>query len=434
MFNPELQKHVKHNSTVNIMDGAFFGFGLGFASSVTVVPLFVDTLTDSTILIGLIASIQMVGWQLPQILTANRVANLRRYVPMVLAMTFHERWPFFALAAVALALPLLGTTAALVLTFIFLSWQALGGGFTATAWQAMIGKIIPLHRRGTFWGMQAAAASITTAVGAYGAGYILVEMDYPGNFALVFFLAAVAMMLSWAFLAWTREPETDILPAADGSTPGHRRLRLRDMIGLVRADSNLRAFLVARFLAQFGWMAVAFFTIYGVRRFGMDEATAGLMLALLTIVQTVANPFMGWLGDLLGHRRVFAVGALALAMSAFAAMFAPTLGWLYLAFALAGIGHTAIWTVSMTMTLEFGAEADRPYYIGLANTLIAPATLIAPLAGGWLADTAGFGATFTLALMASMTTAFVLLWVVREPRVHYAAKMAVVGASQQIKS
>ena len=37
--------------------------------------------------------------------------------------------------------------------------------------------------------------------------------------------------------------------------------------------------------------------------------------------------------------------------------------------------------------LEFGEEEDRPAYIGLANTLIAPFTFLAPVLGGWLADT-----------------------------------------------
>ena len=77
-MTPEILKNVRHNMTVNILDGAFFGFGIGFASSVTVVPLFIDTLTDSTALVGVLASIQMVGWQLPQILTSRRVAEIGR--------------------------------------------------------------------------------------------------------------------------------------------------------------------------------------------------------------------------------------------------------------------------------------------------------------------------------------------------------------------
>jgi predicted MFS family arabinose efflux permease len=70
----------------------------------------------------------------------------------------------------------------------------------------------------------------------------------------------------------------------------------------------------------------------------------------------------------------------------------------------------------MTMTVEFGTDDDRPYYIGLTNTLIAPATLIAPFIGGWLADAVGFGATFTLAALASIITVVILTLVIHDPQ------------------
>jgi MFS family permease len=426
MINSEIQKHVRHNSAVNILDGAFFGLGMGFASTVTVVPLFINELTDSTVLIGLIPSIQMAGWHLPQILTASRVAGLRRYLPMVLWMTAHERWPFLGLGVVALGAIFLDPALTLFLAFLMLCIHALGGGFTATAWQTMIGKIMPLNFRGTFWGLQSAAASIMIAVGGYTAGVLLLELDYPYNFALCFFIAGIAMIVSWGFLAWTREPENETPPP----NPESARVSWGKFATILREDSNLRAFLLARFLSQFGQMAIAFFTIYGVRQFQMNEATAGAMLAVMTIAQTISSPSLGWLGDRLGHRRVFAGGALALGGSAAVAMVAPTVEWLFLAFALAGVGHTALWTIAMTMTLEFGTDGDRPYYVGLVNTLIAPATLTAPLIGGVLADSLGFGATFGFAAVASVLTAGILFFVVQEPRVRIKEKLAAAGERQ----
>src|SRR5262245_21916894 len=101
MLQEELRANVRHNFTMNIMDGLFFGLALGLASTVTVLPLFLNTLTHSTILIGLIASLHTIGWQFPQLLTSGYVARLRRYKPMVIFMTIHERWPFYGLMVVA---------------------------------------------------------------------------------------------------------------------------------------------------------------------------------------------------------------------------------------------------------------------------------------------------------------------------------------------
>jgi len=102
----EIRKHLRHNFTVNVLDGAFFGLAMGMASFVTVIPLFVSTLTDSVLLIGLIPAIHTVGWQLPQLLTVNRIARLRRYKPMVILVTINERLPFFGLMVAAWLLSL----------------------------------------------------------------------------------------------------------------------------------------------------------------------------------------------------------------------------------------------------------------------------------------------------------------------------------------
>ncbi len=405
-------KNLRHNFTVNVLDGAFFGLGMGFASSVTVVPLFVDSLTDTTALVGLVASIHLIGWQLPQILTAGYVAGLRRYLPMVIWMTSHERWPFFALALLALAVPMVSPTIALIFTFILLSIQALGGGLTATAWQSMIGKIMPPNRRGTFWGVQASAANLMTAATTFGAGIILTQFAYPYNFALCFFLASVAMAISMGFLAATREDPHELPEEA----VENKQLSWQRFKRILTHDENLRMFVLARMCGQFGVMAIAFYTVYGVHRFGMTGATAGVMAALLTLMTTLSNPLMGMIGDSISNRKIFAFGMLTMALSAFSAFTAPSLVWLYVAFALAGIAQATIWTVAMTMTLEFGTIEDRPYYIGLTNTLVAPATIIAPLIGGGLADAMGFQATFGLAGVAAVVSSMVLLFIVREPR------------------
>jgi len=89
-LSPAALKHTKNfpfNFIVNVIDGGFFGLGLGFASFSTVLPLFVSNLTNSAILIGLIPAIHIVGWQLPQLFTAQRVAQQKRYKPMVMFFT-----------------------------------------------------------------------------------------------------------------------------------------------------------------------------------------------------------------------------------------------------------------------------------------------------------------------------------------------------------
>jgi MFS family permease len=407
----EINKTYRYNFIVNLLDGGFFGSALGFASFITVIPLFVNTMTDSAILIGLIPAIHAVGWQLPQLFTANRVARLQRYKPMVLLMTFNERMPFLGLAVVAWFMPSLGPRIALWMTFGLLIWQGIGGGFTATAWQSMIAKIIPEDRHGTFYGLQSAFANLFASGTGVVAGLLLEKLDLPLNYTLCFLFAGLSMGISYFFLSLTRE--TPMTPEETAPPAGSF---YKNLIAILKRDQRFRWFLVVRGLSQLSVVAFSFYTVYAVRMMGMTEAIAGLMMGVYTIGQIAANPIMGWIGDRWSHPAVMIIGALAATVSALIALIAPQLSWFYLAFILAGIANVSIWTIGLAMTLKFGTLAERPIYIGLANTLVAPFTILAPLLGGWLADYAGFEYTFILSAIFGLVTAIVLVLTFRGPR------------------
>ncbi|MHB8933670.1 MAG: MFS transporter, partial [Bellilinea sp.] len=174
-----MTKNLKHNFTVNIIDGTFFGLGIGFASFTTIIPLFVSNLTDSATLIGLIPAVHNMGWQLPQLLTAKAVSRMQQFKPATILWTIQERLPFLGLAFVALFMNNLSKSAALAITFGLLIWQGLGAGMTANPWQNMIGKIIPSQIRGTFFGLQSGAANLLGGLSAIAAGFILDELGFP---------------------------------------------------------------------------------------------------------------------------------------------------------------------------------------------------------------------------------------------------------------
>lgn len=402
-------KNFPFNFIVNVIDGGFFGLGLGFASFSTVLPLFVSNLTDSAILIGLIPAIHVVGWQLPQLFTAHRVAQQKRYKPMVMFFTIQERLPFLGLAAVSWFIPNIGPKIALLLTFTLLVWQGFGGGFTATAWQSLIGKIIPRDRWGVFFGFQSAAGNLFASAGAVIAGIVLENNEPTSGFTMCFLFAVGAFVISYLAIALTREEET--IPVTSVT---ERKVFWKDLRSILRRDVNFRWFVVVRILAQLGTVGFAFYTVYVVRFYGVDEATAGILTAVLMIVQTLFNPIMGWLGDRWSHRGVMALGMISAGVSAGVAWWAPSVGWFYLAYSLAGIAYVASWTIAMAMTLEFGKEHEKPSYIGMANTLIAPTAFIIPLFGGWLADAVGYQATFLATSIGAIATVLVLSFILHD--------------------
>jgi MFS family permease len=315
------------------------------------------------------------------------------------------------MAMVAFYLPELGARTALILTFLMLIWQAVGGGFTATPWQSLMAKIVPADRWGFFFGTQAAAMNLFTSLSAVIAGLILDRVDAPLDFTLCFLFAFLGLIMSFFALSLTREEDSQ--PSEIAKSQNSFWSNIWDII---RRDVNFRWFLLVRMLAQVATMGFAFYTVYAVRHLGVSEITIGIMTGVLTIIQTIANPLMGWLGDHWIHRGVMVIGLVSAVLSSLIAWQAPGAGWFFVVFVMAGIANVGIWTIAMTMTLEFGNDAERPAYIGLANTLIAPTAFFIPLLGGWLADNAGYPSAFMLSALGGLATIFVLVFRLRTPK------------------
>jgi MFS family permease len=70
----------------------------------------------------------------------------------------------------------------------------------------------------------------------------------------------------------------------------------------------------------------------------------------------------------------------------------------------------------MNIILEFCEPEDRPTYIGLTSTLLAPTRALGPILGGWLATLLDYRGMFLVALALSLLGGGMLLGWVREPR------------------
>jgi MFS family permease len=400
-----IEKDLRYNISFNLLEGMFFGLGMGLASSVTIIPLFVSNLTDSAILIGLVPAMHSAGWYLPQLFTAKSLSRQTRFKGTVMRYTFHERAPFLGLAAVAWLSPQLDNKIALVFIFIFLIWQGLGGGFTANPWQNLIGKIIPERMHGVFLGAQLGIVSIFSGIGALLTGMILERYTTPNNFALAFTFAGVAVLISMSGLAMVKEHHKPVETDAEIQDRFSKGL-----ISILRNDFPFRKFLLVRSLMQLGVMSISFYTVYAVQEHGAPGQAIGIMTAIMSVTQVFANLILGRIGDLKGHQFVLKLGAIALSLSALVAWLATDYQWFYLAFMLAGVAFVTVMTTQMLVTLQFGNGAQRPAYIGLSNTITAPSALLAPVLGGWLADKAGYQITFLI----SIFTAILILGLLHE--------------------
>ncbi|HPU02652.1 MAG TPA: hypothetical protein PLY47_02050, partial [Rhodoglobus sp.] len=78
--------HQRRNFAFLVVDGATFAFAISLLSETTIIPAFVQTLTGSTLLVGLVAAVYAVGHYLPQVVGAHLVRGRTRRKPLLLAI------------------------------------------------------------------------------------------------------------------------------------------------------------------------------------------------------------------------------------------------------------------------------------------------------------------------------------------------------------
>lgn len=404
--------NVRWNFSVNLLDVSFIVLGLSLISRETVMPLLVSTLTDSKLALGLIPALWGLGIYLPQLFTANYAEGLVYKKPfLMLLSSVGERLPYLLIGIAVFMFAVPAPTLTLFLFFLFLTTAALCAGAGAPAWYDMIAKVIPVERRGIWAGLGSGIGALMGIVGAYFVGRILDTFIYPNNFAVLFLLAFVAVMISWVGLALNREPPSEIV-----KHPLSLRRYFGQLPSIFKTNHNYRRFFISRSIVQFGTMASGFFIVYASERFALDGADIGALTASLVASQALMGPIWGMLGDRIGHKFVLVSAAFALTLATFSAWFAPTQAWLYVTFFLLGAYYAADWVSSLNIILEFCAPEDRPTYIGLTNTLFAPTIVLAPLIGGWIATVTGYSQLMLIATVIAAAGGVLLAVWVHEPR------------------
>jgi MFS family permease len=404
-----LKRSATRNFVLNVLDGTAYIFGISMVSRYTVLPLFVSELSSERWVQGLIPMFTYTGWALPALFIAPLVASRPRRKPFIQLTTLGERLPFLALGLLLLFGPSLPAATLLAIFFVLYAIQTFSGGFAGPAWQDFIARLIPERRWGTFFGLQFGLGGVLGVAGATVAGALLVSQPFPRNFGILALLCFTAQVVSFGFLSLTIEPPQGVGP----------RQPLGAFLGgigpLLRRDAAFRRYLFCRAAIALGLVGHSFLTAAALERFHPSAAEVGVYTAVLLGVQALGHLGLGALADRWGHKQVLelatGVGLLALLL----AILAPAASWFLPIFALVGVAQAGYQLSGYTLVFSFSSAAERPTYIGVANTTLTPVAALGPLLAGWLAEIAGYSTLFGALLAIGLAGLLGLHWRVPVP-------------------
>jgi MFS family permease len=406
-----IERDYRHNFIVNFFDGTAFWFGASFFAYRTILPVYIANLTDSEFAIALLSVILSTGWLLPQLFTANWTQRLpiKKYAPVNVGF-WTERLPILLLVPSAW-LATISMELALVASMLCITWHIVGAGVIAVGWQDMIAKIFPIEGRGKFFGITNFGGTATGVLGASTVAWLLDRHEFPYSYMWAFFLGSVFIMVSWVFLAMTKEP-----PVESDTEPVSNRDYWKKLPEIIKADKNFRHYLITQIFMGAGNMAIGFLAVYAVKRWDLPDSQAGGFTIAMLIGQALSNLVFGWLADRKGHKLILEICVLVTALAAGIAALAPQSAWFFLVFFMVGISAAGFMLSGIMIVFEFCEPEIRPTYIGINNTFNGLVSIAMPLIGGWLAKTQGyptmFGITFSICLLGLILLRF---WV-QEPR------------------
>jgi hypothetical protein len=404
----------RRNFWLGVGNGVFYAGGEAFTDPSLVLTYFTSLLTSSKFLVGLVAPIRIGGWFLPQLLVSGFIQRqerkLRVYAPLGV----------FRAISWGLMIPILwfvrNRTALLGLFFALLIVNSLAAGLAGLTFMDVVGKVVPPHRRGAFFGARRLLGGLLALAASGVVGWTLSEgsrLAFPQDFALLFGLSLVGISLAIFLFARIDEPLEPVVHQPVGVSAQIGRARQ-----LARLNRTYGRFLLARLLMIIADMSVPFYVVFAKESLGAPPGLVGVYLSTTTLSALMTNLWASRVSDRQGNRRLLLTACLI-------GLMAPALAFLFgwwrgpailfaVAFAISGAYNTASWLAHTNFLLEIAPPDDRPIYVGTANTLVGTA-ILASSGGGALVDWLGFEALFGLAL-ASLLLAIVVAVGIQDPR------------------
>jgi MFS family permease len=405
------QEIVRQNFAANVMDGALFAMAMSLVSMQTVLPVYVKRIGGSNVHVALIPVLWTFGFNFPQIFIANFVHQYRRRKELFLKTSLIQRLPWFALGAMAyFVIPHVDASLGLLVFFVLFGTAAVAGSMNLPVWFDLVSKLTPTTARGRLFATRNVVGGLLGIVGGWMVERILSHTEYPMNFALLFLLAAMAMMVS--YYALTRLKEIEFTPT---TKPVRTIEYFRSLTGILRRDANFRNFLVSDALLIAATMAGAFYAVNAIEKFALTDAAVGVFTIIMMASTILGNLIFGVLADRYGHKRNLLLAAGFTTMASVVALSAPSAGLYSFAFVGSALAVSLGGVSRLSIVAELCSDADRPTYVALTNVVTSPFILFG-LIGGWIANRFGFDAVFVMTALLAATSAIWMKTRVREPR------------------
>jgi len=366
----------RRNFIAGLWHGAFLTLGVSLTQPTTVISAFVADLTGSTIWVGGLMTVLTVAGAIPQLFVARLVEPRPRKMPYLMIAIYLR---VISWGILAWSIYVIGGQDPMMLARILVGMLVVfyvGGGLGAIPYTDIIGKIIPPNKRGAFFGGMGILAGPLSVGAAFVARYILANVTYPNNYALLFGMAAVGLAVASIGFLVIHEPVTENTHQKPQSWAEFQQ-------HLISISRGLKPLITAQLLTGFSLMVLPFYVVYAREQLGAPADSVGWFLLAQVLGGSLSGLVWGRIVDTSGSRRMLFLCAIISTMIPLFAIVLGLLSWMALlpVFFFAGAVFNGRKVGFQSALLEISPAAERSTYAGLNAVLILPVAFLSLLAG-----------------------------------------------------
>ncbi|CAH1689565.1 membrane hypothetical protein [Hyphomicrobiales bacterium] len=294
-------------------------------------------------------------------------------------------WRTTGAGLVVTALTLLGIAAigwSVGMIIACLAFAGLANGWVQPSTNLAVSRHVHGARQGFAFGMKQSSIPLATMAGGLAVPFIGLTLGWRWAFGL----AALATAIAWLALPRDSAPLPPRHNAAGATMPFATLITLAAMSGCGAGSANgMAAFLVSSIAAA-----------------GHAEASAGIVLAMGSIVSIIVRIGAGVVADRRDFPMMLAVSLLFLGGAAGYACLALGQGWTALTIGTAlGFGMGWGWSGLSTLAVVRGSPGTAGAATGVTQAGVFIGAVLGPLAFGWIAQTSSYAAAWwTMAALA----------------------------------
>lgn len=379
-FVASMEKFYWWNFFSLVFDSAIYTFSVSTLSKETIIPYFVDQLTDRSWIIGLVSAIFYLGFYLPQLIGAFLVHAKRTKKKFVLQVAIAERVGILLIALVAQAYGLLTAQTTLILFLFAYMIFSITNGMISPGYSDFISKSI-IRSRGLFFGFMNGLGGLIGFGASLLSRYLLDTYAFPTNIRTLFWIGLGASVISPIIIAnlkevpYPVEPQKEDLKGFIRSIPEH-----------VRQQPDFIRFMISRGVLSLGILGNAFYALYGRQVFNQTAGSLAIFTMIILFTQSLIGFVWGWIGDQYGYKKIYVIVSLLVVLQGVFALWASALWMIYVIAFCIGSVYAAFRICDSNMIFEIAPSDKTSRFVGITNTFVAPVMALAPLLGGGLVD------------------------------------------------